>query len=217
MARFCLPSLALLLFVFADSVLPQTANTSCPTISVTGPAGITQPGDKFQFVGTVEGDVPKNLSFQWVVSAGGKITEGQETLNISVDAEWPSGGISITGTLNVLGLPEGCVKSASETAGVIICGLVPLIDEFGKLPKNDIRGRLDTFFAELSDNPSNQGYIINYGTDREMATREKLITNHVNLRSFDRSRITIVRGGDALAGVNTKLYRVPPGSDNPTP
>ena len=47
------------------------------------------------------------------------------------------------------------------------------------------RARLDTFFAELPNNPNNQGYIINYGTDKEIAERERLITNHIEFRKFD--------------------------------
>src|SRR5688572_29461512 len=104
---------------------------NCPTISVSSPAGITQPGEKFVFTGTVEGDVPENLSFQWEVT-GGKVTEGQGTLKISVDAEWLDGA-RITVTLNVVGLPEGCPKSASATAGVTGPHIPVLVDEFGRL------------------------------------------------------------------------------------
>ena len=92
-----------------------------------------------------------------------------------------------------------------------------LVDEFGVLPNDDIRGRLDTFFAELQNNPNNQGYIINYGTDREITARERLITNHITFRNFDRSRITLVRGGDRGNGPETRLYRIPPGAANPNP
>jgi hypothetical protein len=92
-----------------------------------------------------------------------------------------------------------------------------MIDEFGALPNDDIRGRLDQFFAELSNNPTNQGYVINYGTDREIAARERLITNHIAFRNFDRSRITLVRGGDTGEGPKTRLYRIPPGAENPAP
>jgi len=58
---------------------------------------------------------------------------------------------------------------------------------------------------------------INYGTDKDIAAREKLITNHIAFRKFDRSRITLVRGGDRGNGPETKLYRIPPGAVNPNP
>jgi len=83
---------------------------------------------------------------------------------------------------------------------------------------DEVRGRLDAFFTELSNNPNNQGYIINYGTDREIATLERLITNHIAFRNFDRGRITLVRGGASPDGERrTKLYRIPPGAENPAP
>jgi hypothetical protein len=107
--------------------------------------------------------------------------------------------------------------TASETAPIAAAPEAVLIDTFGKLPNDEIRGRLDTFFAELQHNPNNQGYIINYGTDKEIAAREKLITNHIAFRKFDRSRITLVRGGDTGEGPTTKLYRIPPGAANPAP
>lgn len=37
-------------------------------------------------------------------------------------------------------------------------------------------------------------------------------------KNYDRSRLTLIRGGTHESGkVYTKLYRVPPGADNPTP
>ena len=105
----------------------------------------------------------------------------------------------------------------TESGPVTAAPEAVLVDEFGKLPNDDIRGRLDNFFQELSNNPNNQGYIINYGTDREITARERLITNHITFRNFDRSRITLVRGGDRGNGPETRLYRIPPGAGNPNP
>ena len=128
-------------------------------------------------------------------------------------------GGNVTATVEIgLDVDCGCQKSASETAPVAPKPEAVLVDEFGKLPNDDIRGRLDTFFTELSNNPNNQGYIINYGSDKEIAARERLITNHIAFRNFDRSRITLVKGGASADGEpRTKLYRIPPGADNPAP
>jgi hypothetical protein len=128
-------------------------------------------------------------------------------------------GSSVTATVNIGGAPATCScdgVSASETGGIATLPEPVLVDEFGAMPNDDIRGRLDLFFAELSNNPNNQGYIINYGTPAQVATRERLIRNHIAFRRFDASRITLVNGGDTGA-VTTKLYRVPPGANNPTP
>jgi hypothetical protein len=111
-----------------------------------------------------------------------------------------------------------CATEYRESGPVQDKPIAVLVDEFGPLSNDDIRSRLDTFFAELSNNPNNQGYIINYGTDRQIAARERLITNHIAFRNFDRSRITLVNGGASADGQpRTKLYRIPPGADNPAP
>ena len=216
MARLIL-LLSILVASSVYSVAQNDSQLSCPTIDVTGPIGIVQPGEKFVFTGVVEGNLPKNSSFHWEIS-GGKIADGQGTLGITADADWLKAG-TITATLNVAGLPAEC--AATVSASTLIGGCMPiptLIDEFGKRAVGDIRTRLKTFFTELEKNPNNQGYVIVYGSNVEMTTRERLIATNVSLRGFDPNRITIVRGGTHPSGTAfTKLYRIPPGTENPTP
>jgi len=189
----------------------------CPSLSVSGPAGVTNPGDSMTFTATVSGGTSQVTTYNWTVSAG-TITSGQGTPSITVATDSSMAGGNVTATVNIgLDTDCGCVKNASETAPVAPKPVAVLVDEFGKLPNDEIRSRLDAFFTELSNNPNNQGYIINYGTDKEIAARERLITNHIAFRNFDRSRITLVRGGDTGEGPKTKLWRIPPGADNPAP
>lgn len=187
----------------------------CATLEVTGPAGITAPGETMTFTASVSGGT-YDPTYNWTVSAG-TIESGQGTSSIVVRTTPDMAGSSVTATVELGGAPAGCSCPTSDSA---TNGVAPnpdpvLVDEFGKMPNDDIRGRLDLFFAELSNNPNNQGYIINYGSPREVAARERLITNHINFRKFDRSRITMVNGG--AGEQNTKLYRVPPGAENPAP
>lgn len=191
---------------------------SCPSISVAGPAGVTVPGDAMTFTATVAGGSQQDVTYNWSVSAG-TIESGQGTPSITVRTDKSMSGGNITATVDVGGLPAGCncPPTASETAPLSTIEAI-LVDEFGKLPNDEIRGRLDTFFADLSNNPGHQGYIINYGTDAQITARERLITNHIAFRKFDRSRITLVRGGASPDGdPRTKLWRVPPGAKDPTP
>ena len=191
---------------------------NCATLSVTGPAGITTPGDVMTFTANVSGGSQTTTTYNWTVSAG-TIESGQGTPSITVRTDEALAGGNVTATVNIGGADPACncPTSASETAPVAARPEAVLIDTFGNLPADEIRGRLDTFFAELQNNPNNQGYIINYGTDRQIAARERLITNHIAFRNFDRSRITLVRGGDTGEGPTTKLYRIPPGATNPAP
>jgi hypothetical protein len=191
----------------------------CPSLSVTGPAGVTNPGDSMTFTANVSGGSQQSVTYNWTVSAG-TITSGQGTPSITVATDRAMAGGNVTATVDIGGTDPSCscTTTASETAPVAPAPSSELVDEFGKLPNDDIRSRLDAFFQVLSNNPDNQGYIINYGTDREITARERLITNHINFRNFDRSRITLVRGGASPDGEpRTKLYRIPPGAENPAP
>lgn len=192
--------------------------SKCPTISVTGPAGIVQPGNQFVFSGDLEGTIPKYLTYVWEVSVG-KITNGQGTLRISVAPDWRSDvGKTMVATLKVVGLPEGCPNSDYGSAAVLDEPRVVLFDEFGKRPTADIEVRFRKFVAELVSNPKDYGYIVNYGTDKQIAARERLFTTLIAFRNFDRSRITLVRGGANENGsVYTKFYVAPPGAKNPAP
>lgn len=73
-----------------------------------------------------------------------------------------------------------------------------------------------SFIAPLLSEPENQVYIINYGADTEIARREKLITDSIAFRFFDRPRITLMRGGPRSVGL-TSFWIVPPGADYPKP
>lgn len=191
---------------------------SCPSISVTGPAGVTPPGQSMTFTANISGG--EGLSINWTVNRG-TITAGQGTRSIVVQTGMEDADSTVTATVQLSGFDPNCAScpsTASESAPVAPNPEPILVDEFGKLSNDEIRAKLDIFFAELANNPTDMGYVINYGTSREIAARERLITNHITFRRFDRSRITMVSGGTSPTGeVNTRLYRVPQGADNPNP
>jgi hypothetical protein len=89
-------------------------------------------------------------------------------------------------------------------------------DEFETAANGYVKWRMDSFYVELNNNPASQGYIINYGTDREIIIREKQIRVSIQWRKFDATRITFVQGG-LRETVKTELWRVPPGAENPQP
>ena len=191
---------------------------NCPSLSVTGPAGITQPGETMTFTANVSGGTQDNITFNWTVSAG-TIESGQGTPTITVRTTPDLAGGNVTATVNLGGLDPNCpcTTTAQETAPVAERLRPEEVGEFGRLSADEIRARLDEFFARIQANPNAQGYIINYGTDREITQRERLITSHITLRRFDPARITMVRGGNTGEGPRTRLFLVPQGAENPTP
>ncbi len=99
------------------------------------------------------------------------------------------------------------------------CGLLSLFDEYGKLPDDHIFARIHNLFVELDNNPNAQGYIINYGTDKEIINRERQIKKAISSLKLDANRLTTVRGGENPlgAGAWTKVWIVPPGAEFPSP
>ncbi|NNE99960.1 MAG: hypothetical protein HKN25_13145, partial [Pyrinomonadaceae bacterium] len=86
-------------------------------------------------------------------------------------------------------------------------------DEFANIPNNDVKARLDNYAADLQSNPNATGYIVNYGTARQVARREKLIRDYlVQDRGIDPSRFVFVKGG-AESQIRTRLWIVPAGAD----
>jgi hypothetical protein len=88
--------------------------------------------------------------------------------------------------------------------------------EVEKVSDDEFKKQIGDFFVKLQSDPNSQGYIIIYGSDEEVAGREKLIRDSISFRCYDASRITLVRGGD-IGKLKTVFWIVPPGAENPTP
>jgi hypothetical protein len=104
---------------------------------------------------------------------------------------------------------QGCSVSDKPVA---IKGL-----ELGRVSNREFVNKAASFFDSWRANyPNMQLYIINYGTDKGIARRERLIIKAFADRDFDRSRVTLVRGG---RGDDPKsvFWKIPPGADNPAP
>lgn len=186
----------------------------CVNIGVSGPTGITNPGDSMTFTANVGGS--GDYTYNWTVS-NGTITSGQGTSSITVATTSAMAGENVTATVDVGGLCPECPRTASETAGVAPKPTAPMVDEFGKATDDEVKARVDNFYIQLNNNPAAQGYIINYGTPAEIKKRRAQIMKAINFRKYDASRVTFVDGPDNGTGVNTKFYVVPAGADTPQP
>lgn len=193
----------------------------CPTIDVSG-GGVVLAGTPMNFTANVSGGSDTSgLTYRWSVSSG-SISSGDGTPSITVDTTGLADGTNVTATVEVTGpgLCQNCSSlSASETGSVDVPDVARLFDEFGPLSNDDVKARIQNLYVELGNNPSAQGYIINYGTDREVARREKQIRDAITFLNLDASRVTLVNGGANPngKGVYTKVWIVPPGATNPQP
>ncbi len=169
----------------------------CPQVAASGP----ESGDDctpITFTANVAGG-PGNVTptYNWSVSAG-TITSGQGTSSITVDAKGV-GGQSITATVDARGYDPACASTASATTAVKTCHVPSCnkTDEYGDMPFNREKARLDNFATELQNKPGSQGYIIGYGKcDGEGLARANRAKDYlVNSRNIDAGRITTVDGG----------------------
>ncbi len=90
-----------------------------------------------------------------------------------------------------------------------------IFDEVFRTDKGKLKKVTENFQKELDKDKKFQGYIINYGTNKETVRREKLIRNSIAFRNFDASRITILRGGK-IGEARTVFYLVPANSKPPS-
>ncbi|HEX9960691.1 MAG TPA: hypothetical protein VGB00_07160, partial [Pyrinomonadaceae bacterium] len=192
-----------------DTPLPPC---TCPTTSITGPSGVTTPGETMTFTANVSGGTAENITYNWTVSAG-SIESGQGTpsITVRVPADLFSSNITATVEIGGTGLCAECPRTMFETAPTTGITRIPPFDTFGPLPNDDVRGRLDNYFVALRNDPTATGYIVIDGPDRDAARRETLIRNHMRLRRFPADRITIVRGDTSAGEVFTRLFVIPAG------
>src|SRR5215210_1126182 len=66
-------------------------------------------------------------------------------------------------------------------------------DDFVSVQTGELRTRMDNFLVALHNNPTISGYIVNYGSNREVAGREKLFRNHLTFRKFPALRVMFVK------------------------
>jgi hypothetical protein len=193
----------------------QAEERECPTISVTGPAGITRPGEPIMFSVELTGAPLQDVIYTWTLSTG-KVVEGQGSNAITM--VYDRNGSSITASVEVAGLGEGCPSGASETLSYCE-GPVPILVAEGFVPVASIdKARLNKLASELAVAPNTQGYLIEYfpskTSQKAIDAKIRLTLQHLK-KSVDETRITIVT--DTASNAFTKYYIVPPGASNPTP
>jgi hypothetical protein len=106
------------MFVFALLLAPSRhafhtagAREECPKLVITCPKEVPEFGKTYVVQVRVDGaDSTKKLSYKWSVSSG-KIVDGQGTPTLKV--RFSDAGESLTATVDVGGLPDGCETSAS--------------------------------------------------------------------------------------------------------
>jgi hypothetical protein len=155
------------------------------------------------------------IKYLWTVS-GGKITRGQGTSAIELTPGLEDEGNNIFVTVKLDGLPENCLDTSTHTFAIDRLIFDPSwFDTFGKLPKDDLYGRLDNFFVAIRNDPGATGLIILEFDKAETRTKKikrlNEILKHANYRKFDKSRLKFLIADQANEEY-TRLCLVPEGA-----
>ncbi len=87
-----------------------------------------------------------------------------------------------------------------------------LVDEFGELCSEDVRSRMDSFFAMISNTPNATGYMVGLAPHSLSGRYQKfvrLFRNHIAFRSFSREKVKFLRGSDR-EDLRIQFWLVPP-------
>jgi len=193
----------------------QTQRADCPTISVTGPAGMTNPGDVMVFAAQTTAKLPVTASFNWTVS-NGTIESGQGTKSISVRVPTGENGGNVTAIVKLTGLQNACFITAGETAPITYLPIGEPVDKYGQLSLFDEYARVHLGVVAARDNPTCLLVIIReaprFGTAEK--TRINKIKAFISQRlHFPSRRLRIItKVGPQVQNV---IWLVPPGAKMP--
>lgn len=199
-----------LAFVLVACNLSFAQETSkCPSVQIVGPAGIVAPNEIARYDAIVSPKQTVQLAFEWGISAG-TIKTGQGTPQVEVIQ--PSG--TLTATVTVRGLPQGCPATASAASSFEIDPAAQLVIQYtGPLNrKSDMV--ISALIKKESGSPYDQFYVIVYGNPQWAATKRKIARlKRLFAESLDRATFIQSNTGDN----KIEIWRVPPGADPPTP
>lgn len=203
-----------LLLTLASAIRAQTP-LPCGIDDVDGPSQVDA-GTPLRFKAKISGmDHITKPEFKWYLSLG-TIMTGQGTDEITVDTVG-LGGMVLTVTVGLSGVPPGCKGSASRTTTVRPQALscCHAFDQYGDIKFDDEKARLDNFAVQLMNVPLSSGYILMSAGqetfEKEAAERLARAKSYlVDVREIDKNRIVTVDCGFSQE-LTIHLYSVPPG------
>ena len=198
----------LTILVAAGQAASQSA---CPSIRITGPSGILNPGDLAMFSAGVDGVDMTSLRFHWSVTDG-TVEEGSGTSSVQVRAPKSLEVGTVRVSLKVDGLPTSCPSESESFAPYgPTCILPLLLNEYGRIPIKWELAQLDLVAHELDPSINILVFVLFSDQDEQKAkvdTRIARIRNHlVRVRKVPPSGIVFLFGGNL--GNRTAIYRVP--------
>jgi len=204
-----------LIFLLSVCALRATAqanvNSECPEVFIVGPASIVKPGNPWVYTaGLRTNGRAYAAEYLWTVSHG-KIVNGQGTTRVEVVHDQPEVG-NLTVTVEVRGLPQGCLNTASESVAIDAAPSATKLDEFDSSLNSIPDDRFGKVVAAVQNNPNSQLFIF----VPPIATIKSALAarfDSVIHERVDGPRITFI---DAPVKSNlVQIWLVPPGATPP--
>ncbi|MGD9562826.1 MAG: hypothetical protein AB7F88_11355 [Pyrinomonadaceae bacterium] len=175
-------------------------STQCGSLKILSPEYL-DPWDSRYF--TAKTATGKSVTADWIL-----VTENYRTKRVEVETIgqkdsvrpqlWDSNDSGIVTAIATAKSPSGCSMTAAvHTVVVERTGSPLIIDEYGKMARNDERGRLDVAITEMNTRPKLNLLVYLYfrPTDQPIARRLRMtqIRNHVvSFRKFDAKRVVFL-------------------------
>jgi hypothetical protein len=189
---------------------------ACPEISVTGPAGITLPGDTMTFVANITGDIPQGLRYFWSVSDG-EIVKGQGTLQLLVRFRPRAIGSNATATIHIAGLPVGCPETFIERSGMTIDPGPERLGAIRNAGYTISKQLIRKIGAALRQNPNSQLYVWVYSNlpATDFSRLRSRLVRQLSATNIDPRRFSIAR--TSAPEPKAVFWLIRPGVENPAP
>jgi hypothetical protein len=214
--------LPILLFVLSLPAFGQETSPPCPTILISGPAGVTNIGDSVPFSLSVGKEMELyQPTYRWTAKTGDIVvaTDKRSALVTNPDLI----GKNLTVTVEVDGLPQGCPNKASETMSYDPPPRPSQIAEIkGSLARVSV-SHLDRILSTVKRNPAARLYIlISAGKTNSTSIKRKNLDILSKLNSRDLQ--SVLHNGMRITFVDSDkkddkvvFWLVPAGADSPTP
>lgn len=113
-------------------------------------------------------------------------------------------------------IPKSTSQIPNSTSPIPKPTSVNVFDTVYKTGQGKLKRATEKFLAELEKDKEYYGYIINYGTDKEIARREKIVKNSIKFSKFDSAGIKVVKGGKSVEA-QSRFYLIPISTESPKP
>lgn len=189
---------------------------TCPEISVTGPGGVTAPGDTMTFLADFSGDVPEGLRCFWSVTDG-EIVKGQGTLRLLVRFRPRAIGSVATATIHITGLPAGCPETFTERPGMTIDPGPERLGAIKNVSYTISKQLIRKIGSALNASPNSQLYVWVYSASSatDFARLRSVLVRQLSATKVDPGRFSIERAFGSKPKAVFWLIR--PGVENPAP